>query len=166
MRFLLLLTLFLSATTFAATSTLSDANLAPDFPFTSAFTDNQDVNKLSDLKGKVVYLDFWASWCVPCRRSFPWMNAMHRKYADQDLVIIAINLDQEPDLAEQFLSELPAAFPIEYNASGSLAEAYELVGMPSSYLIDKSGVIRVAHSGFFKAKRDRYEAQIRALLAE
>jgi thiol-disulfide isomerase/thioredoxin len=162
MRFLLIASLLFSCTLLASTET----KLAPDFPLSSAFQDTKEIRSLSDLRGKVVYLDFWASWCVPCRRSFPWMNAMHRKYANQDLVIIAINLDQEPDLAQQFLSEQPAAFHIEYNSSGSLAEAYELRGMPSSYLIDKSGAIRIAHTGFFKAKQERYEAQIRALLAE
>lgn len=166
MRFILLLALLVSTANFANAFTPSSADEAPDFPMTNIKIDHKDINALSDLRGKVVYLDFWASWCVPCRRSFPWMNAMHSKYKKQDLVIIAINLDQEPELAKQFLAELPAAFHIEYNPSGSIAEKYQLLGMPSSYLIDKNGVIRVAHAGFFQAKQARYEAQISALLAE
>ena len=120
---------------------------------------------LKDLKGKVVYVDFWASWCVPCRRSFPWMNQIQQQYGD-DLVVLAINLDQEPELAQQFLQDNPAAFHVEFNANGELAQAYQVVGMPSSYLIDKRGQVRFAHTGFFTKQLSNYEHSIAQLIAE
>lgn len=120
---------------------------------------------LSDLKGKVVYVDFWASWCVPCRRSFPWMNQIQQQYGD-DLVVLAINLDQEPELAQQFLQDNPAAFHVEFNTNGELAQAYQVVGMPSSYLIDKRGQVRFAHTGFFTKQISKYEHSITQLIAE
>ena len=79
-----------------------------------------DIN-FDQLKGKVVYLDFWASWCGPCRDSFPWMEAMHKKYAAQGLEIIAVNLDQEPELAQKFLKQYAPDFRIEYDAKGEMA---------------------------------------------
>jgi thiol-disulfide isomerase/thioredoxin len=126
---------------------------------------NSQATSLSDLKGKVVYVDFWASWCVPCRRSFPWMNQMQQQYGD-DLVILAINLDQEPELAQQFLQENPAAFHVEFNPNGELAQAYQVIGMPSSYLIDKRGQLRFAHTGFFTKQLSKYEHSIAQLIAE
>ncbi len=126
----------------------------------------QQQNVLSDYKGSVVYLDFWASWCKPCRRSFPWMNDMHQKYANQGLKVVAINLDAEPDLIAQFLDKVPAKFPIAFDAEGTTAETYEVMGMPSSYLIDRNGVLRAIHQGFFVDKQAKYEKEIQTLLAE
>jgi thiol-disulfide isomerase/thioredoxin len=123
-------------------------------------------DSLVKLKGQVVYLDFWASWCKPCRKSFPWMNRMQGKYAEQGLQIIAINLDFESDLAQTFLDKIPADIPIIYDPEGKIASDYKLVGMPSSYLIDKKGRIRVAHKGFFENKASQYEQELKSLLNE
>ena len=117
---------------------------APDF----AISHDQLPNKLSDLNGQVVYLDFWASWCKPCRKSFPWMNQMQLKYAEKGLQIIAINLDAEATLAKAFLDKVPALVPIVYDPKGKIANIYQLLGMPSSYLIDKKGRVRFAYKGF------------------
>lgn len=121
---------------------------------------------LAGLKGQVVYLDFWASWCKPCRKSFPWMNKMQEKYANQGLQIIAVNLDTEPALAKAFLDKIPATIPIVYDPEGSIARIYKLVGMPSSYLIDKKGHIRLTHKGFFSNKINQYEQELVSLLNE
>ena len=123
-------------------------------------------SKLSDLKGQVVYLDFWASWCKPCRKSFPWMNEMHGKYADSGFTILAVNLDSDSELAQAFLAKLPANFPIVYDPQGTIAQQYKLPGMPTSYLIDKSGELRVAHKGFFTDRAQQYEQEIISLLNE
>ena len=133
---------------------------APDF----TISHEQLPNKLSDLKGQVVYIDFWASWCKPCRRSFPWMNQMQQKYADQGLKIIAINLDSEKALALEFLNKVPAHIPIIYDPQGNIASDYQLLGMPSSYLIDKEGKIRSSHKGFFTRNVALYEQEIVLLL--
>ncbi|OFI36293.1 redoxin [Alteromonas lipolytica] len=121
---------------------------------------------LSDYKGQVVYLDFWASWCKPCQRSFPWMNEMQAKYGDKGFTVIAINLDSERKLADSFLSKLPAHFPVAYDPEGESAQAYKLKGMPTSYLIDKAGNLRIAHQGFHVEKQSKYEQEIQGLMAE
>ena len=135
---------------------------APDF----AISNSQLPDTLSALKGQVVYLDFWASWCKPCRKSFPWMNQMQQKYAEQGLKIIAINLDAEKALAKTFLDKVPAHIPIIYDPEANIARDYQLLGMPSSYLIDKKGNIRFSHKGFFTRKEPLYEQELVLLLNE
>ncbi len=135
---------------------------APDF----AISHGQLPSKLSALKGQVVYLDFWASWCKPCRKSFPWMNQMQQKYAAQGLQIIAINLDAEEALAKAFLEKVPAQIPIIYDPQGNIASDYQLLGMPSSYVIDKKGNIRFSHKGFFTRSEPLYEQELVLLLNE
>lgn len=115
-------------------------------------------------KGKVIYLDFWASWCGPCRKSFPWMNDMHQQYQQQGLVIISVNVDNEKSLAEEFLNETPANFTVFYDPKGKVARKFKLKGMPSSYLIDRSGKMVGTHVGFSKSKTSHYEQEIKDLL--
>jgi len=116
--------------------------------------------ELSAHKGKVVVLDFWASWCVPCRRSFPWMNEMQAKYHDDGLVIIGVNMDAEAVEAKSFLREYPAEFAIVYDSDGELARQYDVIAMPSSYLFDRDGNQVARHLGFKVKKQDEYEALI------
>lgn len=114
----------------------------------------------SDYRGKVVVLDFWASWCVPCRRSFPWMNEMQQKYGDEGLVIVAVNLDNEALDAAKFLQAYPAEFKIAYDPERNLARDYGVEAMPSSFLIDRDGTVIERHRGFKTANTDDYEAAI------
>ena len=109
---------------------------------------------LAAYEGKVVVVDFWASWCVPCRRSFPWLNAMHDKYADQGLVIVGVNLDMERSAADEFLQEFPPKFMIHFDESKELAKEFGVVAMPSSYLVGSDGEIRKRHYGFKVKKQD------------
>lgn len=120
---------------------------------------------LAEHQGQVIYLDFWASWCGPCRKSFPWMNQMQQKYRAQGLVIISVNLDANKALAQTFLSKNAANFPVIYDPDGDIAQHFEIKGMPSSLLIDRHGQIQQAHSGFFTNKIKLYETQLTALLA-
>ena len=115
---------------------------------------------VNEYAGKVVVLDFWASWCVPCRRSFPWLNAMQQKYADDGLVIIGVNLDMERADAARFLEEYPAEFAILYDENQELAKQFEVVAMPSSYVIGRDGKILARHMGFKVKQQDEYESII------
>lgn len=115
--------------------------------------------KLSAHRGKVVYVDFWASWCGPCRKSFPWMNEMQEKYGKQ-IKIIAVNLDQDRAEADKFLHQNPAKFTIAFDPEGKTAEAYKVKAMPSSYLIDSAGRIVSGHAGFRSQDKEELEKLI------
>lgn len=120
---------------------------------------------LARYQGKVVYLDFWASWCGPCRQSFPWMDAMQKKYGAEGLVIVAVDEDEQPVDGNKFLSEERPGFPVVSDPKGELAERYALVGMPSSFLIGRDGKVLQKHAGFFTDSPAAFEAEIRAALA-
>ena len=119
---------------------------------------------ISSHKGKVIYLDFWASWCGPCRKSFPWMNNIQEKYQQQGLVIISVNVDNNKALADKFLAEIPANFTVFYDPKGKVARQFKLKGMPSSYIIDRSGKVISTHVGFSQSKKTKYEQELIALL--
>ena len=121
---------------------------------------------LQEHQGKVIYLDFWASWCGPCKKSFPWMNEMQTRYAPDGFTVITVNLDKEALLANEFLATHPANFPVVYDPEGILAKQYKLVGMPSSYLIGKDGEIKRSHAGFINKQIPTYEQEIQLLLQQ
>lgn len=135
---------------------------APEFTLPT----DKDKISLSQLRGQVVYVDFWASWCSPCRKSFPWMNDMHARYGTQGLAIVAVNLDTERALSAKFLDKYPASFLVAYDAPGKVAEAYGVAGLPTSFLVDRQGRLHAAHQGFREADMPQLEAEIRALLAQ
>lgn len=154
----------LSAIIFGLLITLSTQNFAAEkAPSFKVPTDAGDI-KLEDLHGQVVYVDFWASWCAPCRKSFPWLNEMQAKYGDQGLTIIGVNVDKDRKLAENFLKKNPASFKMVYDPDGKLASKYKLIGMPSAYLIGKNGNIQHSHVGFRVSKKQSYEDSIQHLL--
>lgn len=121
---------------------------------------------ITGLRGHVVYLDFWASWCAPCRQSFPWMEAMKSTYDTQGLEIVAVNVDRNRADADKFLQQFHPTFDVRFDPKGELAEQYKLQGMPSSVLIDRHGVTRFVHVGFRPIDGAIYEGQLRELLAE
>ena len=122
--------------------------------------------KLPDsLKGKVVIVDFWASWCGPCKDSFPVMNDLQKKYGDQGLVIIAVNVDEVASDMQDFLKENKAAFVVVRDAKQKLVEIAGIPTMPGSFIIDETGKVRFAHSGFHGDEtRKQYEQEIESLL--
>lgn len=156
MQFFRLLTALCAAALFAGA-------LAAPFPDFTYQTDNGPL-KMSSLRGKVVYLDYWASWCGPCRQSFPWMNEMQARYGGKGLTIVAVNVDREGGAAQRFLKEHPANFTVAYDASGDTAAQLALQGMPNSFLVDRHGELRLAHVGFREADKKALEEKIRALL--
>ncbi len=121
---------------------------------------------LLQYEGKVVYLDFWASWCVPCRDSFPWMAELKEKYAAQGLEVVAVNLDKDKALADEFLESMKVNFVVAFDASGDTAANYELRGMPGSYLIGRDGNIHASHVGFRDRDKEKLETAIEKLLQQ
>jgi len=119
---------------------------------------------LAPVDGQVVWVDFWASWCVPCRRSFPWMNRMHAQYSSQGLTIIGVNVDKTRAEAEGFLAETPADFALRFDPEGAMAERFGVTAMPSSFLLDAEGNVIATHYGFRMESADEYEAAIVAAL--
>ncbi|MEE3319677.1 MAG: TlpA disulfide reductase family protein [Pseudomonadota bacterium] len=113
---------------------------------------------------KVIYVDFWASWCGPCRRSFPWLNHMQAKYGDKGFTVIGVNVDPERDDAQRFLHKYPATFPLVYDPDGELATRYALQGMPSSVLLNADGKELSRHIGFSGKHKGEYEQEIVQLL--
>ncbi len=121
---------------------------------------------LKNYRGKVVYLDFWASWCTPCRESFPWMDVVQRTYAQRGLVVIGLNVDQDRKSADQFLKSMKPEFQIAFDPRGVLAESFNVVGMPETFLIDRKGKIRYQHIGFTPEDEPTLDRQVKQLLAE
>ncbi len=120
---------------------------------------------LDSLRGKVVLVDFWASWCGPCKMSFPWLRTMHERYSSKGLEIVAIDLDKSRDAADAFLEEIPAPFVVADDPSGKTAEAFKVKAMPSSFLISPRGEIIYSHAGFDPKKTGVLEALIREAVA-
>lgn len=118
-----------------------------------------------DYPDQVVLLDFWASWCGPCRQSFPWMNEMQARYGKSGLTVVAINLDSEHDAAEDFLNEIPANFTVLFDESGESATQLGVEGMPMSYLFDRHGKLLHRMVGFSPAREAEHEAKIKHLLS-
>lgn len=126
----------------------------------SALTDS------TKLSGEVVYVDFWASWCVPCRQSFPWLQSLLDRYGKQGLKIVAVNLDNKPEAATKFLKELPVDFSIVYDSNGVLAKVYNLDAMPTSYVYGRDGKLRFHHLGFQPKDTMELQTKIFDLLKE
>jgi len=120
--------------------------------------------KLSDLKGKVVYVDFWASWCGPCKASFPWMNEMQAKYGAQGFQVVGISVDAKREDADKFLAGTPAKFTIAYDPKGETPGKYGVPNMPTSYLIGADGKVLFVHKGFEESAKPELESKIVAAL--
>lgn len=133
----------------------------PDFTFKT----DKGTLSLQSLRGKVVYLDYWASWCAPCRHSFPFMNELQARYGHKGLVIVAVTIDSELADAKQFLAHYPASFTIAYDPDSVTAKRLSLKGMPTSFVIDRHGEIVSTHIGFRELEKSKIEKQITALLA-
>lgn len=125
-----------------------------------------DELNLDAYRGKVVYVDFWASWCGPCRQSFPWMKSLQDAKSKEGLVIIAVNVDQDKKLADAFLAEFTPSFKVIFDPAGKLAIDFKVSGMPSAYIIDRDGKPRFKHIGYHFEKRTQYEQEIQTLLNE
>jgi len=119
---------------------------------------------LGALKGRVVYLDFWASWCAPCRESFPWMNRLQQQLGPRGLVVVAVNVDRERRDADRFIEAHEPRFRIVFDPEGLLAERFSVRGMPTSFLIDRDGHVQLRHEGFRLADREGLAREVGRLV--
>lgn len=122
---------------------------------------------LADHAGKVVVLDFWASWCPPCVQAMPFLSAMQEKYGDQGLVTVAVNLDQDPKAPNKMISELHEdIIVVRDGATGQLAQAYKVTGLPTALVLDRAGNVVATHVGFHNGEKATREAELKKLLAD
>lgn len=163
-----LLTAFVATQSVAVTAASTETSPAPAFtlPLLAADGSTGPDASLTDYQGQVIYLDFWASWCTPCRKSLPWANDLYNELKDQGFTVLAINLDEEKDMATEFLQEVPLDFPVLYDGTGSVSPSYQLMGMPTSFIIDRKGHLRAVHTGFNPKSAGEVADAIRAILKE
>ena len=121
---------------------------------------------LAALRGQVVMINFWASWCGPCREEFPLLDQMYAKYRPMGFALLGVNVEPEAKDAEGFLAKTPVRFPILFDRDNSLTRLYRVDGMPSTVLIDRKGVVRWIHRGYKSGDENEYLDQLRALLRE
>lgn len=128
--------------------------------------DGTPVESFQAMKGKVIYVDFWASWCPPCVQSFPFLNQLQQEFGDQGLRVVGVNLDEEMVDAEKFLARYPADFSIVTDPSRQCAQDFDVMAMPSSYLIDKEGIVRHIHRGFRPGETSELRLIVEQLLQQ
>ncbi len=139
-----------------------EPRLAPDIDL--PLLTSGEVRSLSALRGKVVYVDFWGSWCLPCRESLPFLNEIRNSLSRDDFEVLAINLDELAEDATRFLANYPVDYPVLADPHHTTVRAYGVEVLPSSFLIDRQGRICTSHVGFKSAQKDTIEEGIQALL--
>lgn len=136
---------------------------APDFTLTS----NQGENlRLEDYRGQVVMLNFWASWCGPCRQEMPLMDEIYQNYKDLGFTVLAVNVDADSADANRFLEAVPVSYPVLYDTESRVSELYEVDAMPTTVMIDRDGNARYLHRGYQPGYEDHYAEQVRELVRE
>jgi len=159
-RILLLLTaIVFSASTLAGAVT----GKAPDFTLKS---NNGKNVKLSELRGDVVMVNFWASWCGPCRQEMPALESLYKRYKDLGFVILGVNIDEDSSKADDMLNSIPVSFPVLYDNTKAVSELYRVQAMPTTYLIDRDGNFRYLHRAYKPGYEDKYAQQIKTLVRE
>jgi cytochrome c biogenesis protein CcmG/thiol:disulfide interchange protein DsbE len=124
------------------------------------------VVSLAATKGEVVYVDFWASWCGPCRQSMPLLESMQEKHGKRGFRVIGVNKDVSVADARRFLRQVPVSFTLVHDGGDKLAQAFDVKAMPSGYLVDRRGVVRYVHRGFTSASEAALEREVSSLLDE
>ena len=136
---------------------------APDFTLKSR--DGKNV-RLSELRGQVVMINFWASWCGPCRQEMPHLESIHQEYADYGFTLLGINVDEKQEQAEKLLAQIPVSFPILFDPASSVSKQYNVDAMPTTVLIDRDGNLRHLHRAYRPGFEDMYRNEIKALVLE
>lgn len=136
---------------------------APDFTLASSSGKNI---KLSELRGEVVMVNFWASWCGPCREELPLLDDLYQQYRDYGFTLLGVNVDENRAAADKLLEQIPVSFPVLYDPNSAVSELYQVDAMPSTILIDRDGNLRYLHRGYKPGYEDKYDAEIKALVLE
>ncbi len=136
---------------------------APDFTLKSNSGDNL---KLSEYEGEVVMINFWATWCGPCRQEMPALEQLYQKYKDLGFVILGVNIDEDSSKTKDFLAKRPVNFPVLYDTKKQVSDLYNVVAMPTTYLIDRDGKLRYYHRSYKPGYEQKYAEQIKTLIRE
>jgi len=139
------------------------ADPAPEFTLQAR---DGGVVSLSDHVGEVVLINFWATWCGPCREEMPHLEALFQRYSELGFTLLGVNVEEDSSLSDKFLAETPVSFPILFDPDNRVSELYDVVAMPSTVIVDRSGDVRFVHRGYQPGFEDEYQSQIRALLRE
>ncbi len=160
------LLLGLTLSVFAATSLASSdltGQAAPDFALKSSSGDNL---RLSEYRGDVVMVNFWATWCGPCRQEMPLLDELYSRYERVGFSLLGVNIDDDSRKAMNMVSELGVSFPVLFDARKEVSKLYRVEAMPVTVLIDREGTVRYVHHGYKPGYEDKYLDQIRSLLRE
>jgi len=136
---------------------------APDFTLKSASGENL---KLSEYRGDVVLINFWASWCGPCRQEMPVLSALHDKYKPLGFTVLGVNVEEDSSKARRLLQDIPVSFPVLFDNESVVSKQYDVVAMPSTVLVDRDGNMRYLHKGYKPGLENVYMQQIRDLVRE
>jgi peroxiredoxin len=136
---------------------------APDFALKSHGGENL---RLSEFRGEVVMINFWASWCGPCRQEMPLLDELYTQYQPLGFTILGVNVEEDPSKARQLLKDSPVNFPILYDDKSEVSKLYKVVAMPSTVLVDRDGNVRYLHQGYKPGYEESYQQQVRALIRE
>ena len=162
---ILLVFVFLLISVYTVNADDLTGKIAP--AFSAKDIEGKEIN-LRDYLGKVVLLDFWASWCIPCREEFPFLVKFYRDHKKDDFIILAINIDNNEENMHDFLVKNNAThlFPVIFDNEKLIPPLYELEAMPTSIFIDKKGIIRYSHTGFNDTRKDEFQTELKTLLNE
>jgi len=138
---------------------------SPAYDFTLHSRAGENI-RLNELAGQVVLINFWASWCGPCRKELPKLESLHQKYKDLGVTIIGINIDENPELSKKILKDIEVNFTVLYDPENQVSQQYEIESMPSTFLVDKKGLFRFRHNGYLPGYEDKYDQQIKQLIRE
>ena len=122
--------------------------------------------KLSEMAGNVVLINFWASWCAPCREEMPLLNALHKKYQPLGFTVLGVNVEEKTDKAKGFLVNFPVDFPILLDNTNKVSKQYKVIAMPTTVVVDRDGNMRFLHEGYKPGDEKKYRQMIKKLVRE